>query len=192
MRKKSDFKPLFRAITVMGIVMVLVSGVTFAALQSQQSVLSGNTIESATADLKISLDNITYTSSHTGFDFAGVVPGGPAVPAAGNAFWLKNSGTTSTQVKLAVSTTPTNLSNVDLSKVMVIITHTPGGTSQSVTLASLISTYASGGTALTDILPSATAYQYKIQISMAVDAFTGSGASLGNIDFVFIGAAQSS
>lgn len=190
MHTQSNFKPVLRAVTVMGIVMLLVSGVTFAALQSQQAVLSGNTIESATADLKISIDGITYTSSHTGFDFPGVVPGGPAVPAAGNAIWLKNSGTTTSLVKLAVGTTPTNLSNVDLTKVSVIITHVPGGASQSFTLASLISAYSTGGSALTDTLPSATAYQYKLQISMAADAFTGSGASLGNIDFVFIGAAQ--
>ncbi len=192
MRRQSNVKPLLRAFTVMVVVVALVSGVTFAALQSQQAVLAGNTIESATADLKISTDGVTYTSSHTGFDFTGVVPGGPAVPAAGNSFWLKNSGTTGSQVKLAVSTSPTNLSNVDLSKVSVIVTHVPGGTSQTITLAVLISTYAAGGTALTDILPAATAYQYKIQISMAADAFTGSGASLGNIDFVFIGAAQAS
>jgi hypothetical protein len=192
MRKQSNFKPLLRAVTIMGIIMIIVSGVTFAALQSQQAVLSGNTIESATADLKISLDGVTFASSHAGFDFSGVVPGGPAVPAAGNSFYLKNSGTTTSQVKLAISTTPTNLSSVDLSKVSVVITHVPGGTSQTLTLASLLASYASGGTALTDTLPAATTYQYKIQISMAADAFTGSGASLGNIDFVFIGAAQAS
>ncbi|MDB5182250.1 MAG: hypothetical protein JWO47_34 [Candidatus Saccharibacteria bacterium] len=190
MKKQSNFKPILRAVSVMGIIMVIVSGVTFAALQSQQAVLSGNTIESATADLKVSTDGTTYTSSHTGFDFPGVVPGGPAVPAAGNSFYLKNSGTTASQVKLAISTTPTNLSSVDLAKVSVIITHVPGGTSQTFTLASLLASYADGGTALIDTLPASTAYQYKIQISMAADAFTGSGASLGNIDFVFIGIAQ--
>ena len=190
MHTHSNFKALLRALTVMGVVMIIVSGVTFAALQSQQAVLSGNTIESATADLKISTDGTTYTSSRTGFDFPGVVPGGPAVPAAGNSFYLKNSGTTASQVKLAVSTTPTNLSGVDLAKVSVIITRVPGGTSQTFTLASLISTYADGGTPLSDILTAGSFSQYKMQISMTSDAFTGGGAALGNIDFVFIGGAQ--
>jgi hypothetical protein len=192
MKYKSNTKPLMRAIAVMALVMMVVSGVTYAALQSQQAVLTGNTIESATADLKISTDNVTYTSSHTGFDFSAVVPGGPAVPAAGYSFYLKNSGSTADQIKVGVSTTPTNLSGIDLSKVSVVITRVPGGTSQTFTLASLISTFADGGTALTDTLGATSYSQYKIQVSMAPDAFTGSGASLGNIDFVFIGTAIAS
>jgi hypothetical protein len=189
MKSQSNTKALMRAVAVMGIVMMIVSGVTFAALQSQQAVLSGNTIESATADLKISTDGTNYSTTQTGFDFAAVVPGGPAVPAAGYSFYLKNSGTTNSQVKVGVSTTPTNLSSIDLSKVSVVITRVPGGTAQTLTLASLISAYASGGTALTDSLSANSFSQYKIQVSMAADAFTGSGASLGNISFVFTGTA---
>lgn len=188
----SNFKPLARALAVMGMVMIIVSGVTFAALQSQQAVLSGNTITSATADLKISTDGLSYTSSQTGFDFSSVVPGGPAVPAAGYSFYLKNSGSTTSQVKVGVSTTPTNLSGIDLTKVTVVITRVPGGTAQSMTLASLISAYADGGTALTDNLTANSFSQYKMQVSMTADAFTGSGASLGNITFVFMGTALSS
>lgn len=187
--RQSNSRALARAVAVMGMVMILVSGVTFAALQSQQAVLSGNTITSATADLKISTDGTTYTNTQTGFDFSSVVPGGPAVPAAGYSFYLKNSGSINTQIKVGVSTTPTNLSNIDLTKVTVVFTRVPGGTPQSMTLASLISAYADGGTALTDTLNATTFSQYKIQVSMAADAFSGSGASLGNITFVFMGTA---
>ncbi len=190
--KQSNSRALMRAVGVMGIVMILVSGVTFAALQSQQAVLSGNTITSASADLKVSLNGTNFTTSQTGFDFSGVVPGGPAVPAAGYVFYLKNSGTTTSQVKVAVSTTPTNLNNIDLTKVSVTILRYPGGVAQTLTLASLISTYASGGVALTDTLPAGGTNTYHIQASMAADAFTGSGASLGNIDFVFTGVALAS
>jgi hypothetical protein len=189
MVRQSNGRALMRAVGVMAVVMMIVSGVTFAALQSQQAVLSGNTITSATADLKISLNGTNYTSSQTGFDFTSVVPGGPAVPAAGYTFYLKNSGTTTSQVKVGVSTTPTNLSNIDLTKVTITILRYPGGVAQTLTLASLISAYASGGTALTDTLPAGGTNTYHIQASMAADAFTGSGASLGNIDFVFIGTA---
>lgn len=192
MRRQSNFKPLMRALAVMGLVMILVSGVTYAALQSQQAVLAGNTIQTATADLKISLNGTNFTSSQTGFDFTGVVPGGPAVPAAGYTFYLKNSGSTSSQVKMAVSSTPANLSAVDLSKVTITILRYPGGTAQSLSLSSLISSYADGGTALTDVLVAGGTNTYHIQASMAADAFTGSGATLGNIDFVFLGTAVSS
>lgn len=187
MRRQSSFQPIIRAIVVMGAVLAIVSGVTYAALQSQQSVLTGNTIESATADLKISLNGTNFTGSQTGFDFSSVVPGGPAVPAAGYTFYLKNSGTTNTQVKMGVSSTPTNLNNVDLTKVFVTILKYPGGTPQTMTLATLISSYSNGGTALTDVLTAGATNTYHIQVSMAVDAFTGTGASLGNIDFVFVG-----
>lgn len=192
MRQQSNFKALARAVAVMGAVMAIVSGATFAALQSQQAVLSGNTISSATADLKISTDGVNYNNTQTGFDFPSVVPGGPAVPAAGHSFYLKNSGSTISQIKVGVSTVPTNLSNVDLAKVSVVITRVPGGTSQTLTLTSLISSYADGGTALTDNLNANSSSQYKIQVSMAADAFSGSSASLGNITFVFVGTALTS
>ena len=187
MNRRSNIKPLLRAVTVMAAVMVLVSGVTFAALQSQQVVLSGNTITSATADLKISTDGVTYSSAHAGFDFTSVVPGGPDVPAAGYSFYLKNTGSTATVIKMAVSTAPTNLSSVDLTKVSIVVTRVPGGSSQSLTLASLVNGHIDGGVALTDTLAAGVANQHKVQVSMSTDAFTGAGASLGNIDFVFTG-----
>ena len=192
MQRQSNFKALGRAVAVMGAVMMIVSGVTFAALQSQHAILGGNTIASATADLKLSTDNISYSSSQTGFDFTGVVPGGPAVPAAGYSFYLKNLGSINTQVKVGVSTVPTNVSSIDLTKVSVVITRVPGGVAQTMTLASLISSYADGGTALTDSLNASSFSQYKIQVSMAADAFSGGGAALGNITFVFMGTALAS
>lgn len=88
---------------------------------------------------------------------------------------------------MAVSTAPTNLSSVDLTKVSIVVTRVPGGSSQSLTLASLVNGHIDGGVALTDTLAAGVANQYKVQVSMSTDAFTGAGASLGNIDFVFTG-----
>jgi hypothetical protein len=192
--RRGNFKPLVRAMTVMGMVMVVVSGVTFAALQSQQAVLAGNTIETASADLRISTDGSSYYSSRQGFDFPNIIPGAVvgALPTSGYSYYLKNFGGTPSQIKASVSSVPTNPNNVDLSKVNIIFTRVSGGTAQSISLASLMSSYASGGTALTDILPAGSQYQYKIQVSMAADAFTGSSASLGNIDIVFTGVAVAS
>jgi hypothetical protein len=182
--------PLLRATAVMALVGIIVSGVTFAALTSQQAVLAGNTIETATADLRVSKDGATYNDSLTGFDFANVVPGGSAVPAAGYGFYLKNFGATNLALKLAVTSVPTNPSNVDLSKVNVLLT-TVGGAApvQTFTLASLVSSAATGGVAVTNTLNAGIAQQYKFQVSMASDAFSGSSASLGNIDFAFSGSA---
>ncbi len=187
---------LARALLVVVSVGVLVTGVTYAALQSQQAVLTGNTIQTASANLLIGTASPTstaYSNSHSGFTFANVVPGGTAQPADGNTFYLKNSGTATLTLKLSVGTTPTNTSSIDLTKVSVQITRVDTGTTQTATLQSLIDGYPSSGFALTDTLvPSSTGVQYKISVSMTADAFTGSSASIGSVDFVFSGTAASS
>ena len=186
---------LARALTVVVSVAVLVTGVTFAALQSQQAVLSGNTIQTASANLLIGTASATstaYSNSHSGFTFTNVVPGGPAQPANGNTFYLKNSGTATLTLKLNVGSTPTNTSNIDLSKVTVQITRPDTGTTQTATLQSLIDGYPSSGLTLTDNLaPASTGVAYTLSVSMSSDAFTGSSASIGSIDFVFSGTAAS-
>lgn len=181
---------LARALAMVASVGILVVGVTFAALQSQQAVLSGNTIQSASANLLIGTASATstaFSNSHSGFTFTEVVPGGPAQPSGGNVFYLKNTGTTTLSLKVAVNGTPTNTSNVDLSKVSIQIVRVDTGTSQTATLESL----ANGtGLTLTDVLaPASSGTEYKVSVSMATDAFTGSSASIGAIDFVFSGTA---
>lgn len=190
MKRHRHAGPLLRAVLVMSVVGILVSGVTFAALQSQQAVLAGNTIETATADLRVSRDGATYSTTLSGFDFSGVVPGGEAVPVAGSSFYLKNYGNTPLTLKLAVTSVPTNPSNVDLSKVSVILTTVGAGQQpQTFTLAALMADSDSGGVPVVGNLGVATPQQYKFQVSMAADAFSGTSASLGDIDFAFTGTA---
>jgi hypothetical protein len=170
-------------------VTVLVSGVTYASLQSQQAVLTGNTIQSATADLRVGTSATSFAASRAGFDFASVVPGGPAMPADGNIFYLKNYGTAALALKLAVNSTPTNPSNVDLTKVSVQLTRVDTGAQQVMTLQSLIDAQATGGQALTDSINPGTVVQYRLRAIMAADAFSGTGANVGAIDLVFSGTA---
>jgi hypothetical protein len=177
MQSRAQPLALARIISITAALIILLTGVTFAALQSQQNVLVGNTISTATANLQLSTDGTTYGDSKTGFDFNNIIPGGSAVPSAGYSFYLKNAGGT-----------PTNPSSVDLSKVNVILTTVGSGTGpQSFTLQSLL---APGGVSVASAsLASAAAQQYKLQVSMALDAVTSSSASLGNIDFNFSGTA---
>lgn len=181
---------LVRAIAIVASVGILVTGVTYAALQSQQAVLSGNTIQTASANLLIGTASATstaFSSSHSGFTFANIVPGGPAQPTNGNTFYLKNTGTANLSLKLGVATTPTNTSNVDLSKVNIIVTRVDTGTTQTTSLQALNSS-AQGGLTLTDSLaPASIGTAYTISVSMAADAFSGSSASIGAIDFAFTG-----
>jgi len=193
MKLSTNYKALTRAVGVVAATVVVVSGVTFAALQSQQDTLTGNTIQTATANLQLSTDGISYSNSHPGFDFNELVPGGQAVPVSGYPVYLKNAGGTALALKFAVSSLPSNPNNVDLNKVNVLLTTIgSGGAPQSFSLQSLMSASASGGLPITSgNLASGATQQYKLQVSMSSDAVTGSSASLGNIDFSFGGLAQS-
>ena len=169
----------------------LAGGAAFAVLQSQANTLTGNSISAATANLAISTDNSNFSNTKVGFDFNNIVPGGAAVPLTGFPFQLKNTGGTPLQVKFMVNSTPTNPSAVDLSKVHVVLTTVGSTSTQSFSLQSLISSASSGGLPIsTTNLDVATTLLYKLQVSMASDAFTGQTASLGNIDFAFTGLAQ--
>lgn len=181
--------PVVRAIGVFSAVAVVVSGVTYAALQSQQAVLTGNTIQSATADLRIGTSSTSFAPSRAGFSFDNVVPGGPAMPADGNTFYLKNYGTSNLGLKVAIASAPTNTSSVDLSKVAVVLTRVDTGAQQTMSLQSLVDAQTTGGTALTDALNSSSVAQYKLRAVMDANAFTGTAASVGSIDLVFSGSA---
>lgn len=188
MKRSNKFKSLKRAVVAATAVVAVAGGGAFAVLQSQQNTLTGNTISTATANLQLSKDGRTYGSTQTGFDFIDIIPGGSAVPEAGHAFYLKNAGSTPLSLKLKVNSIPINPNNVDLTKVSVLLTTLGSATSpQSFSLQSLISgdQIVSGAA-----IGNNTIRDYKLQVSMAADALTGSGAALGNIDFTFTGFAQ--
>ncbi len=193
MQQIKNVKALARAVIVVAAVVIFVSSVTFAALQSQQSKLAGNSIQTATADLRLSTDGSTYTDSVAGFNFHDLVPGGQPMPVTGYSFYLKNGGGTALSLKLAVPSMPTNPDGVDLSKVNVLLIPVGTGSgTQTFTLQSLLSSSASDGVALTSgNLGSGAVQQYKFQVSMSSDAVNGSSAMLGGIDFAFKGTAVS-
>lgn len=185
--KMSGKGPVLRAAGVLAAVSIVVSGVTFAALQSQQATLTGNTIQSASADLRIGTSASTFAASRTGFSFQDVIPGGPAVPTDGYSFWLKNYGTAPLSLKLAIGAAPANTSNVDLSKVMVQLVRVDNNAAQTMSVQALVDGYPANGLAITDPIAPSAIVQYKLRASMAADAFSGSGASIGGIDLVFSG-----
>jgi hypothetical protein len=186
------FAPWMRAVLVLAAVGLIVGRATFAALQSQQAVLAGNTIESATAALQLSTDGATYVSSVQGFTFAGLIPGGPAMPSqyGGKPLWFKNNGNATLAVKAMISTAPNITGDVDLTKVFVVLNPASGGAAQTISLAALQSAATNGGVTLTmPVITPGTQVQYNIQVSMAADAFTGNSATIQNLNIVFVGGA---
>ncbi|HEX7368639.1 MAG TPA: hypothetical protein VF261_03195, partial [Candidatus Saccharimonadales bacterium] len=172
--------PLVRAVAIISVISLLVTGVTYAALQSQQVSLTKNTIQSATAGLEIGTSATSFSSSRTGFQFDDVIPGGPAMPTGGDIFYLKNNGTAPLQVSLNIPAAPDNTSGINLDDVLLHISRTDSGsgTDQVASLKSLID----GNLALNDTLEPGVTGQYTIRVSMATDAFDGSSASLGAFD----------
>lgn len=192
MRNKVLINPLTRTVLIVAVLLSLIGGVTFAALQSQ-SKLTGSTIQTATANLLVGRDTTNLANSQAGYSFTNLVPGGTLTPNGGYPVFLKNAGGTPLALKFAVSSTPSNPNGVDLTKVLIHLNSTASGQTQSFTLQSLIDNNATGGSTIT-LLPVLFADQihpFTMQVSMANDAFGGQTATIGAIDFVVIGTATS-
>lgn len=186
--------PLARAIGVMSAVGIATTLVTFAAIQSNGNALAGNTIQTATAALMISTNGTDFLVNVPGFNFTGLIPGGDAQPVANNyTVHIKNIGTANLKLALSVPAQPTVVGAPDLSKVSVLLTPPavvgfPAPATQTIPLSDLIAgkvslnnsaVGASGGTV-----------SFRVQVYMAADAFTGSSASISDLNLSFSGSPQ--
>ncbi len=187
MKQVINLKTLARAVAVVTAVSIVVSGVTFAALQSQSGVLRGSMIQTAVASLQVSRDGITYTSSVDGYVFGNLVPGGTTSPANGYPVYVKNVGTAPLAVNISVKGPISNPDNVDLTKVHIQLTPISGGAGQNMLFHDLIAANTTGGIPvnLGDHLNPSQAQGYLLRASLEADAVTGPSATLSNIDFNF-------
>ncbi len=188
MSKKSIWAgAVSRAVGVISAVVVLMTGVTYAALQSPQATLTNSTISSATADLRIGTSATSFSSTRVGFNFVDLIPGGIAAPVDGNIFYLKNYGNANLGLHISIVSIPVNLSNVDLTKVSFVMTRLDTNTVQTFTVKALVDSYINGGLSLTDSLSGSMVAEYKLQAIMSADAFTGQTAQISDLDLVFTG-----
>lgn len=187
MTNTSNLGVLARATLVIGSLMAIVGGVTFAALQSQAAVVKGNSIQTAVASLQVSSDGSNYTNSLNGYAFDGLIPGGAYVPTNGYPVYLKNVGTTPLSIKISVLPSLTNTNQVDLSKVRVSILPLGGGAGQNFSLQELVNANSTGGIALTQgtRITSGQSTAVSIKVSMEADAITGPSANISNLDINF-------
>ena len=187
-----SIKPVVRAVSVIAAVGVVVTGITFAALQSQSAALAGNSIETASANLQVSKDGSAFGNTASGYDFSNIVPGGAAVPTDGNTFYFRNAGTTNLALKLSVNGQQVvNDPSLNLAKVWVIVT-SPDAVAHKLALSVLISSYSTGGADLGVTLNTSSTGLFKVQVSIDADALSGgttSSASIKNVDLTFGGTA---
>lgn len=102
MRSIIKVNPVFRAVGVIGAVAALVTGITFAALNSQAT-LTNSTIDTATANLKL-WDGDSFESSAPGFTITNLIPG----TGSGNLpFYFQNSGGVGLNLTAHVPAAPT-------------------------------------------------------------------------------------
>ncbi len=179
---------LLKSLIVLTTVGTITTAATFAALQSQNAVLSSNSISTATAFLLVSSDGATFNNTKTGFNFSNVTPGGAAVPTSGYNFYLKNTGSANLAIKLTLDATPSGLSGVDPSKVFLNFSRSDNGFSASVSLKSLMDSMTAGPVVLNDTVNAGTTAQYSLKVSMQSDAYSGTGGTtISGIDLVFSG-----
>ena len=106
MLKSISISPVVRAILVIGAVAALVTGVTFAALESEAT-LTQNTIAGEDA-LQVNNDpegNATFSQTEQGFNFINIVPG--VASSQTENFELRNTSTTTVDVNVQIPTPPT-------------------------------------------------------------------------------------
>lgn len=176
--------PIMKAGIIAVSIVALSGGISFASLTSQNR-FTGNTIRTATANLKLSSDGgNTYASNQVGYSFDGIVPGGVPVPVNGYDFHVKNFGSTPLALKISVGSGVSNPDNADLTKVHIFVTALNGGSTQNFTLQSLIDSNATGGLNINSPtqLPAGATSGYKLMVTMDIDAVAGASAVISNID----------
>lgn len=193
MQSLRSISPIVRAIGVIGAVAILVTSITYAALQSQAT-LTNNTIASATALLEV--DNTDdagsgFGGTDVGYAFTGIIPGG-AGSNVGN-FQLKNSSDTGVDMSVSVQvpTLPTwtvlPSGTVDDSKVTVDISCSDTDAIVYGVSDTLANINAAPVELTGDTLAAGDTATCTVSVSMDADAFSGTSASSDNFDFEFTG-----
>ncbi len=182
--------PVARAVTVVGAVVALATGVTFAALNSTAT-LTDNEITTATASLVIDntdVEGANTDNSDTGFSFTGLVPGGGY--SAPQHFSLSNTGNVDLDVTVYATVGTVTGTGLDKSKVVVKFTNNNPEESAEYTLAQLEALFnnvpGSGGPTAT--LPDGETENFDVQVQLLPGAVSGSGpVEINDFDLVFTG-----
>lgn len=184
--------PVVRAVLVVGAVAALVTGVTFAALDSQAT-LTDNRVASATAGLQVdNTDDNTSSGGSTdvGFKFTGLVPGAEFLNPGHN-FKLTNSGDADLRVKVKVSGS-VSTGTIDKTKVHFQFDNlTNTSASENPIVYTLAELEAAGqwlpGVQAPDSLVAGQDQDFRVKVRLDTDAVAGSSATIDNFTFTFTG-----
>lgn len=186
-----QFNPLLRAILVIGSVMVLVTGITFAFTSTAS--LTGNTISSVTANLLVNNgDDDVFSESETGFAFENLNAGEYSDPA--EEFALQNNGDTALDVNVQVtgeSALPAGVDGDDITfKFLVPDTDADLDTDPDVVEATWAEIIAAPGVNL--LQDFAAASEADISVAVMIDeSVTAESVDIAPFNFTFTGTSDS-
>jgi hypothetical protein len=186
--------PLLRAIGVIGAVAALVTGITFASLNSSVT-LTNSSVLTTTADLKVydfTPGDEGYKSSAPGFTVTGLIPG----TGVTKQFYLQNSGGVPLKVTARVPIAPPapvgGYGFSGFENLKVDITGQGCDTTVNTDMAALIAGEVELpcnplGAGVAGDSNADVAGNYDIKFDIVSSAITGSQAGVGNFDIVLKG-----
>ena len=188
-RPRPNVKQLVQAALLSAALVGLLGGAAYALLlRTPTAYVEGNTIRTATADLLVSNDGTNFGRNVPGFVFDNAISGGDAVPEAqfAHTVYVKNSGSVPLQVGLSAGNSLINNSNIDLSKVRVIVSVDDGTYVSTFTLAVLVNAQAAGGELIDQVRALPAGEQFKVAFQIQLDAGAApQGAVLSNLTLGF-------
>ncbi len=192
MLRLRSINPVLRATGVIGVTAAMVTGVTFAALNTQAT-LTDNTISTATVGLEVGLTADNLSATEDGFDVTGLIPG----TGVDQDFYLRNTGNTPLDVTANVPNLPaapedgygfTGFENLTVKLTSEACAEVINTNMQALHDGQV----ALPCNALDDVGAEGTATKYTAHIDILPDAVSGTHAGVGNFNLVFTGATVSS
>lgn len=188
-RPKPNVKQLFQAALLSAAVVGLLGGAAYAfLLRTPTAYVEGSTIRTATADLLVSGDGTNFARNVPGFVFDNAISGGDAVPEAqfAHTVYVKNAGSVPLQVGLSAGNSLINNSNIDLSKVRVIVSVDDGTYVSTFKLTELINAQPAGGELIDQLRTLPAGHQFKVAFQVQLEAGAApQGAVLSNLTLNF-------
>ncbi len=179
--------PLARAIAVIGAVMALATGATFAALNSTAT-LTNNTIDTADTSLLL-WDGDSFETTAPGFTIDDLVPGQGTDPQL---FYFQNTSELNEKVTARVIIAPGVTGFSGWNNLKVTFTELNSGATNSGTFEDLLNnnfnlpgTLDAGATGNNQPGQETTEGNYSVEFDIVPAAVTGSSASVDSFDLTF-------
>lgn len=177
--------------TATGLVVGAATGLVVAVLVSNLVFVAGSRITTASANLSVSDDGVSFSRDIPGFEFTNIMPGSQLQPSAGKPLYLRNNGTSRLGLQLKLEPLPITMLGADIDLTKFYIALTPVG-SDEVREYSLGALMAGEPSSLNLQLDPGQQAQFKMQVRFDHDALqdTSNQLVLDGLNLIFDGTAE--